>query len=227
MIKNNYSKSNRKKGFTLLELIVVMAVSVIIIGVIYTFFIVNQKSLSRAEINSTLQGEAATIQKEINVIGAQGKGITSLNRTSIGTATPSTVNYSMVDTGTENGNIKGINITSLTTEVIGYSNTTSTYNTNTYTLYLADIPGSTEKALFLKNDTDVGNGKNLSNHVVSMSVTPLDFQMVATKTTATLDNTTGLQIIVNLHMKKGFSDITYPVTTIVNFRNKDFSTTTP
>lgn len=223
MIKNNYLKSNKKEGFTLLELIVVMAVSVMIIGVIYTFFIVNQKSLSRAEINSTLQGEAATIQKEVDVIGAQGKGITSLNRTSIGTVTPSAVNYSMVGTGTENGNLKGVDITSLTTEIYSgeTGSTTTPYLSGYYTLYLANIPSKTEKNLYLKNDSDPGNGKLLSSNVVSMSITPLNYQSVANKTAATFDKTTGLQITIILHIKKGFSDITYPVTTVVNFRNSN------
>lgn len=224
MNNNNYSKSNRKKGFTLLELIVVMAVSVMIIGVIYTFFIVNQKSLSRAEINSTLQGEAATIQKEVDVIGAQGKGITSMvDATTNSTVTPGSITYASVDTAVENGSIKGYSVKSITTQIYSGETvgTTTPYLSGYYTLYLDDVPGKTEKNLYLKNDSDSGKGKLLSSNVVSMSITPLNYQSVATKTTATFDKTTGLQITIILHIKKGFSDITYPVTTVVNFRNSD------
>lgn len=224
MNKNNYSKTNSKKGFTLLELIVVMAVSVMIIGVIYTFFIVNQKSLSRAEINSTLQGEAATIQKEVDVIGAQGKSITSMiDATTDSTVTPGSVTYASVDTAVENGSLKGYKINSLTTQIYSgeSASTTTPYLSGYYTLYLADVHGKTEKNLYLKNDSDPGAGKLLSSNALSMSVTPLNYQAVATKTTATFDKTTGLQITIILHIKKGFSDITYPVTTVVNFRNSN------
>ena len=223
MIRNNYLKSNKKVGFTLLELIVVMAVSVMIIGVIYTFFIVNQKSLSRAEINSTLQGEAATIQKEVDVIGAQGKSITSMvDATTNSTVTPGSITYASVDTAVENGSIKGYSVKSITTQIYsGESGSTVTpYLSGYYTLYLVDV-GRSEKKLYLKNDLDPGTGKLLSSNVVSMSITPLNYQTVATKTAETFNKAPGLQINITLHMKKGFSDITYPVTTIVNFRNKD------
>ena len=224
MNNNNYSKSNRKKGFTLLELIVVMAVSVMIIGVIYTFYIVNQKSLSRAEINSTLQGEAATIQKEVDVIGAQGKSITSMvDATTNSTVTPGSITYASVDTAVENGSIKGYSVKSITTQIYSgeSASTVTPYLSGYYTLYLDDIPGKTEKKLYLKNDLNTGHGKLLSSNAVSMSITPLNYQSVANKATATFDKTTGLQITIILHIKKGFSDITYPVTTVVNFRNSD------
>ena len=223
MNKNNYSKSNKKEGFTLLELIVVMAISVIIIGVIYTFFIVNQKSLSRAEINSTLQGEAATIQKEITVIGTQGKGISSMIDALTGsTVTPGGTTYASVGTTIENGSLKGYSVNSITTQIYSdeLTGTTTPYLSGYYTLYLVDV-GRSEKKLYLKNDSDPGTGKLLSSNVVSMSITPLNYQTVATKTAETFNKAPGLQINITLHMKKGFSDITYPVTTIVNFRNSN------
>ena len=190
MNNNNYSKSNRKKGFTLLELIVVMAVSVMIIGVIYTFYIVNQKSLSRAEINSTLQGEAATIQKEVDVIGAQGKSITSMvDATTNSTVTPGSITYASVDTAVENGSIKGYSVKSITTQIYSgeSASTVTPYLSGYYTLYLDDIPGKTEKKLYLKNDLNTGHGKLLSSNAVSMSITPLNYQSVANKATATFD----------------------------------------
>ena len=207
----------------MIELIIVMALSLVVLGVIYAFFSINQKSLARAEINSTLQGEAATIQKEIGVIGTQGKEITSMIDYSTGsTVNPSSVNYTVVDSTIENGILKGYRINSLTTQIC-YTATTGTYTTANYTLYLVDNSPKTEKKLYLKNSSDAGDGKLLSDNVVSMSVTPLNYQEVATKSAETFDKTTGVQINIILHIKKGFSDITYPVTTVVNFRNRDLN----
>lgn len=211
-------KNNRRKGFTLLELIIVMAITVVILGVIYTFGAVSQRTLGNAEVKSTLQNEGDIIRKELLSIGTQGKDITFIdNSPSIRVA------YDTVDATRTDAYKNSLGITKLTFRVYPVATTLSLMNT--YTFEIRTDPTDNKKKLYLKNDTS-GYEKVLSENVTQMRITPLDYQTVPSNKSLThFDTASGLQITVEMHIKKGYSDVTYPVTTIVNFRNKDATTT--
>lgn len=73
----------KAKGFTVLELIITLSLTVVVLGVVYTFFFSNSKTLAKTEINSDLQLESEAIQKELLLYGTQAKGISKLNNVTI------------------------------------------------------------------------------------------------------------------------------------------------
>ena len=73
----------KAKGFTVLELILTLSLTVVVLGVVYTFFFSNSKTLAKTEINSDLQLESEAIQKELLLYGTQAEGISKLNNVTI------------------------------------------------------------------------------------------------------------------------------------------------
>ncbi|WP_160675238.1 type II secretion system protein [Clostridium sp. C8-1-8] len=71
----------KKKGFTLIEVILVLALMSVVLGVIYQFFLSSSRSLNEAEIRSNLQFEGQHIQDSFTKYGSQGNSITTLNGT--------------------------------------------------------------------------------------------------------------------------------------------------
>lgn len=211
-------KRTKKKGFTLIELIIVLAITVVILGVIFTFGVVNNKMLGTAEVKSTLQNEGEAIQKELLSIGTQGKDITLMSGDFGVDQSPALIAYDRVDT-TNNEN--KLEVTKISFRI--YADSTLT-TMQTYTFNL-ETQSNGEKWLYLKNDADAtGKGKLLSKNVTHISITPLDYQTVPSKSAANFSNATGLRVTFDMHIKKGFSDVDYPVSTIVNFRNRTATT---
>lgn len=64
---------NKKKGFTLVEMIIVMSLSIIVITAIFSFFIISKKISSQTEIKSDIQREAAKVQQSIIDVGTQSE----------------------------------------------------------------------------------------------------------------------------------------------------------
>lgn len=62
----------KRHGFTLLELVIALAITVIIIGIAASMFITGNKVFSDSDVKSTLQIEGQDIQEEISNIGMQG-----------------------------------------------------------------------------------------------------------------------------------------------------------
>ncbi|NFH68162.1 prepilin-type N-terminal cleavage/methylation domain-containing protein [Clostridium botulinum] len=71
--------SNKKRGFTLLELIIVMSLTLIILGMIFGIFNTNNKAMSDVNIKSTLQSEGQVIQETLSKIGMQASDMNYKN----------------------------------------------------------------------------------------------------------------------------------------------------
>lgn len=193
------NNNNKKKGFTLIEIMVVLAISVLIIGVVYTFYNTNNRALSTAEVKSTLQTEGNAIQKELLTIGTQAKGIVAID---------GNVAAQYSDAG---------EVDSFTLQVYNDENDL----TNT-TNYIFELTGSANKAgakqlkIYKKGNSAGATVK--SENVKSIEVKPLDLTSVSTSTN--ISEASGIQVTFNLYIQKGFNKTEYPVTTIVKFRNK-------
>lgn len=189
------NNNNKKKGFTLIEIMVVLAISVLIIGVIYTFYNTNNRALSTAEVKSTLQTEGNAIQKELLTIGTQAKGIVA-----IGTGTK----YSYAG-----------DVDTFTLQVYDDENDL-TKTTN----YIFELTGSANKAgakqLKIYKEGNSASATVKSENVKSIEVKPLDSAVGTTE----ISEASGIQVTFNLYIQKGFNKTEYPVTTIVKFRNK-------
>ena len=196
------NKNNKKKGFTLIEIMVVLAISVLIIGVVYTFYNTNNRALSTAEVKSTLQTEGNAIQKELLTIGTQAKGIVAIDG-NIG------AQYS--DAG---------DVESFTLQVYDDEND-HTKTTN----YIFKLTGSANKSgakelKIYKDGAAVKDVTAKSENVKSIEVKPLD--LTSASGNPDIKTASGVQVTFNLYIQKGFNKTEYPVTTIVKFRNKDF-----
>ncbi|GFZ32510.1 hypothetical protein CSC2_30360 [Clostridium zeae] len=70
---------NKKKGFTLIEVIIVLALLTIVLGVIYQFFFSSNRDLNDTDVKSNLQFEGQQIQNSFTSYGSQGNIIRQLN----------------------------------------------------------------------------------------------------------------------------------------------------
>lgn len=188
---------DKTKGFTLIELILTLAITVIVLGVIYTFSFTSQKILSSTDLNSVLQDEGRNIENSLVDIGMQAKGIKTID-TSL--TTPLDKNYSSLP-ATNKLEINEISM-------IGQDDAIYSFIKN-------------GTVLSLIKDNDISKAKVLSKNVYKIEIRPLDINTVTDKDTSFFANAPGLEISISLYKKEGFNEITYPVSTIVKFRNKD------
>ncbi|WP_252250102.1 prepilin-type N-terminal cleavage/methylation domain-containing protein [Clostridium sp. ZBS13] len=65
----------KKEGFTLTELIIVMALTLVILGMIFQMFNTNNRIISDVDIRSTLQNEGQAIQETLSKIGMQASSM--------------------------------------------------------------------------------------------------------------------------------------------------------
>ncbi|MBS5886162.1 MAG: prepilin-type N-terminal cleavage/methylation domain-containing protein [Clostridium sp.] len=195
----------KTKGFTVLELIITLSLTVVVLGVVYTFFFSNSKTLAKTEINSDLQLESETIQKELLLYGAQAEGISKLNNVTI--KDTNKCNYEgLLD---DNGKL---DVTELKFK-IGAEYFTFIYDIGINKLTLKKVNKDGEEVI----DSKLDFPKILSSNITEFKVRPLDYRM---NPKGNFKETTGLEISLVLNKKKGYSDVTMPVSVIVKFRNK-------
>lgn len=184
----------RKKAFTLLELIITLSITVIVLGIIYTFFISNIKTLITTEINTDLQEESQEIQSELLKYGSEATRISSLNDSDLKEDNKIFYKDILNDTGK-------IEVNEIVFNVQG-DKYKFQFDEDKKTLYL------------IKNSKE---SKVLSNNVIDFKIRPLDYRM---NSEGSFYETNGLEFFIILNIKKGYSDLSIPVSTIVKFRNR-------
>ena len=196
---------SKKRAFTLLELIITLALTSLILGVIYTFFITNNKSLSRIEINSELQTEASSIQTEILTYLTQSEGISEINNMKIDDNNK--VSY---DENLDSDSGK-LDIENLKVKI-----------ENEYYEFKFDESTSMLSLKAIDKNGNVINKNNLpkilSKNVKEFQIRPLDFR---SNTDGNFKDTYGVEVLLTLKKKKGYSDVETPFSLIVKFRNKN------
>ena len=65
---------NKKRGMTLLEVIIAMAISTIILGVVTTMFVSNSSILHQVDMNSELQLQAQLVEQKLNKVAMSSTG---------------------------------------------------------------------------------------------------------------------------------------------------------
>lgn len=195
----------KTRGFTVLELIITLSLMVIVLGVVYTFFFSNSKTLTTTEINSDLQMESEGIQMELLQYGTQAEGISEINNTKI--TASNKYNYEGLS---DNGKL---DISQITFK-IGVEYFRFIYNSANSTLTLNKVNESGT----VISDESLRLPRDLSKNVTEFKVRPLDYRM---KPSGNFMETTGLEISLVLNKKKGYSNVTMPLSIIVKFRNKN------
>lgn len=194
----------KTRGFTVLELIITLSLMVIVLGVVYTFFFSNSKTLTTTEINSDLQMESEGIQMELLQYGTQAEGISEINNTKI--TASNKYNYKGLS---DNGKL---DISQITFK-IGVEYFRFIYNSANNTLTLNKV----NEAGTVISDESLRLPRDLSKNVTEFKVRPLDYRM---KPSGNFMETTGLEVSLVLNKKKGHSNVTIPISVIVKFRNK-------
>lgn len=197
----------KAKGFTVLEVIITLAITVMVLSVAYTFFFSNKKTLSTTEIKSTLQSEAEIIEKTLINLGTQSSGIDKLNNIK---ADDSSNNYLSLEVvlADESENYKRV----VENIILNYENGDKSIiniQNGVMTIKVVDI-----------NDNIVEAKKILSQNIKQFKIRPLDVRMVDDLGSARFSEAPGLEFNIVLAMKKGYSNVEYPISTIVKFRNK-------
>lgn len=198
-------------GFTVLELIITLALTTMIMGVAYTFFFTNSKTLSTTEINTMLQTEAENIEKSLLNLGTEAKKIIQVNGV---VASDVSNQYSALPTDSdENENYKKP-ITNLVLEYDNEDKINIDLNSGVLTISIIDKSGKV-----------VQSENVLSDNVKEIKIRPLDIRMVANKgqtemETTRLEKAPGLEFDISLAKKKGYSDVKYDTTVLVKFRNR-------
>ena len=198
----------KNRGFTAIEMIVVLSLIIIISAVIYTFFSTNNKMLQSTKVRSDLQTQGESIQNKLIYVGTNAYKLTGVK-----------------DASTDDG----MSITSLASSdqsvtefTIAIPNPSSTAekvdlsDSSTYQTYRFKLEGSKNKVNARKlvcYGPTTSDKITLSENVEEMTIKPIN------ATSCSLSDCTGLKVTVKLHKKKGFSDITYPIETNIKFRN--------
>ncbi|WP_418223162.1 pilus assembly FimT family protein [Clostridium isatidis] len=194
----------KTKGFTILELIITLSLVVIVLGVVYTFFFSNSKTLTTTELNSDLQFEAEKIQDELLVVGTESKGISQVLY--LGGLNITDESYNAIsDMQAQEGKIE--------------VNEIRFVDDNGY--YELDYEGTNLTIRKLDNSgnelTEDGYPEVLSKNVTNLYIRPIDYRM---NNLGKFINAPGIEISIILKKNKGYSEVSLPVSTIVKFRNK-------
>lgn len=206
---------NKSKGFTLVEVIISLALTVVILGVVGTFFITNSKTISQADARSTLQREGESIQNSLIDKLGQCDKISSLS-IGAGLVDSSTLSYSTALTDLVLPNSAKVDEIVFHDDVALFSNPADDNNV------IFKQTGNTLTVTVTESSTgNILSEKILSENVDSFKIIPLDVNKVSGATT--FNKTPGIKVVIVLGIKKGYTNATYPVNTIVKFRNQDAS----
>ena len=201
----------KSTGFTVIELVITLAITTMIIGVAYTFFFTNNKTLNTTEINSELQYEAENIERLLLNLGTQAKNIEIVDNMA---AHDPLNKYSLLPINSvEEKNYKK----SINNIVLNYE------DTSRFELTL-ESNGTLKTSFNDESGTSDIAETILSTNVIDIKIRPLDVRMIVNEGIIKMESTLlsdspGLEFNITLAKKKGYSDVKYESTILVKFRN--------
>lgn len=193
----------KKRGFTLLELIITLSITLVVIGTIFTFFLNTNKTIITSEVNSDLQMEIENIQKNLSKYGSESRGLGFINGMEVKELAPE-----MPSSQEE------LKYSTIITEPTGKLDVNEIAFKVENDIYKFTYDSKTRVLELTKN---LEPSIQLSNKVTELKVRPLDYRL---NPDGNFNNLNGLEISFVLNKKKGYSDVTIPASLIVKFRNK-------
>lgn len=181
----------KRPGFTLLEVIIALALTVIILGIAGSMFITGNKVFSDSDIKSTLQMEGQAIQEKISDIGMQAT--TAQAVTVDNSSGANEINDITINSYDKDGTLRNFEIEKKDSD-----------------------PGSVYKDGSKVYELWV-DGKLMSSNVKSVM---LDNNTITAANANTLKNINSIEFNIILRKEKGYSNIEQPVDFRVTFRNK-------
>lgn len=195
----------KTKGFTLIELIIVMGLTLIIMSAAYSFLATSNKTTINEDLKSTLQSEGNIIENKILTIGTQ-----ATKATSIKTEAGDIVNYKINAANLQSDGT--FELSELTLE---------DYEKTAYTIKLQD-----NELIIISSDNTV---QTLSKNVVEFRAQPLNINQYteADKNSKYMNEITGYKLSFKLEAKKGVNEANYDISVQVTFRNYDVEISAP
>jgi Tfp pilus assembly protein PilE len=188
----------KSKGMTLIELIIALSFTVVILGIVYTFFLTSNRNFTLVDLQTTLHSEGKAIEEKILKIGTEAKEIVSIENASGTEVNDGTIN----DLGLASDNT--LDVSSLTFKAVD----------GTETKVVRD--GKIIKLVTLGDNV-------LSGNVKSLKIKPLNINQIADseKDTKLVKDLSSYEITILLEIEKGKVKTTHSVSVNVKFRNKE------
>lgn len=210
----------KKPGFTLMEMIIVVTLTVIILAIASSMFITGNKVFSDSDIKSTLQMEGQAIQENISNIGMQGLKIDSCKDKTTSEIkgekySDLLINSKLVNINGElSGDKEWIDISQLSIESYGKDseydyNSDSVSNHEYPNISCNAVSNSIYKSIYI-------DSKVLSTNVESIRIRPENIKNLD----GTICETNAIGFNIVLAKKKGVSEVSYPINFNITFRNK-------
>lgn len=208
-----------KSGFTLIEMIITLALTVIILLIISSMFITGNKVFSDSDVKSTLQIEGQAIQENISKIGMESIGIESIED-----------EFGKDFISTEDGDVKLVKssyeqLNSRLTDSDGTNKENKWIAISELRIkpYIEDSNGNISIGTSIpmiqyekdKRKLSIA-GKELSSHVESVRIKPID---IVENMDGNFEDTNSILINIELIEQKGYSNVRYPISIEVKFRN--------
>ena len=191
----------KKKGFTLIELIITLAITIIVLGVIYTFARTSNITLTKTKINSTLQEESEIIQRYLINYGTQAEDLVEINNKVIDNSEEFNYQTMLSSDGK-------LSLQEMKLKVDDY-----------YYVFIYKDRELILKKLYLGNEEIKENelSESLSKNIEKIELRPIDFRI---NKEGNFNSTPGIEVSMILKIKKGNVEESLPLSIIIKFRNK-------
>lgn len=206
-----------RRGFTLVEIIVTMAIMALVATVIFTIFFTNNNMLKNTEIKSELQRDGDEIAEKFVKYGSQ-----SVCLNSIGEGLGSEIDYEtkrqrineFITNLPEDDGYSTIKKISLLVPKNNIDQVTTYGNCDRY-----DLVFDNNKLWIENNDGVLNNKELLSENIEKIGIKLIGFDSNCEH----LKDVKGISLKVKFKKKKGNNDeITYELTNDINFRNNQY-----
>lgn len=195
----NLNNKKKKRGTTLVEVIIVMAIMTMIIGLVYPIFTSGYRNLLRISLDGDLKSAGSAINKQLSEKLIQSTGILEIN------------DFTSYDGGNLENlfiNEEVLNVSRIKVETLRVDGDADEYEFKLTDEYEKD--GIKLYSLCLVSD---GNSRVISKNVKNIKVESLESAI-------TLREAESIKITIELYDKKGLAESEYKIETILTFRNK-------
>ena len=193
----------KKKGITLIELIIVLALNTIVLATIYNISLVGNKVMLKTEMQSELQSIAEEMQSELIYYLEAASEILMINN-----IVAEEIYYKdLIDYNSEK--LNKISVNSLE---IKYS------DESIIRLNLMDKELS--YMILGENKNIIQPKKTIARYVEDFSIVPSDIRQIKDIEDHNLKFSQGIKIDILLKKSKSYVNMEYPINTIITFKNK-------
>jgi type II secretory pathway pseudopilin PulG len=218
----------KKNGVTLIEMIIVLALMIMVLSIISSMFINGSKVFSSSDVKSALQIETQKIQEKISKIGMESIGIDSIEDEDGDSS------IDVLDKNTELVDVDYDEVKSKLTDIDGTKNNEDLTKNKWLSIREMKMSfyeenddgtismGTPVTMIEYRKDSDakIGtllvDGKEVSANVESIRIKPGNID----DDNGTFKNTNSILINIVLSEKKRYSNVEYPISIDVKFRNR-------